>query len=62
MYNVGDIMVRHGRGWNMVYKIIEKLSHPSGTLYTLQSVKLKHDYIEEVPEGYLTTNFNKRIK
>lgn len=60
MYNVGDIMIAHERGWNMTFKIVEKLHHPSGMLYTLQSVKLKYHFIEEVSEDYLTENFTKR--
>ena len=60
MYKIGDILVQHGRGWNMTYRVVEKLSHPSGMLYTLQSVKLKHVFIEEVCESYLSENFTKR--
>ena len=44
----------------MTFKIVEKLHHPSGMLYTLQSVKLKYHFIEEVSEDYLTKNFTKR--
>ena len=60
MYKIGDILVQRGRGWNMTYRVVEKISHPSGMLYTLQSVKLKHDFIEEVSESYLSENFTKR--
>lgn len=61
MYNVGDIMVQRGRGWNMVYKIIEKITDSSGiSLYILQSVKLKYDIIENVSEGYLNLYYIKR--
>ena len=61
MYNVGDIIVQRGRGWNMVYKIIEKITYSSGiSLYALQSVKLKYDIIENVSEGYLNLYYIKR--
>lgn len=57
MYNIGDIIrVKYVRGWNTTFKIISKTSSSTETLYTIQSIKLKHN-VEDISEDTLNEQF-----
>ena len=59
MYNIGDIIrVKYVRGWNTTFKIISKTktTSPTETLYTIQSIKLKHK-VEDISEDTLNEQF-----
>lgn len=57
MYNVGDIIrEKYVRGWNTTFKIISKTTSSTETLYTIQSIKLKHN-IEDISEDTLNEQF-----
>jgi hypothetical protein len=59
MYNIGDIIgVKYVRGWNTTFKIISKTktTSPIETLYTIQSIKLKHK-VEDISEDTLNEQF-----
>ena len=57
MYNIGDIIrVKYVRGWNTTFKIISKTTSLTETLYTIQSIKLKHN-VEDISEDTLNEKF-----
>lgn len=57
MYNIGDIIrEKYVRGWNTTFKIISKTTSSTETLYTIQSIKLKHN-IEDISEDTLNEQF-----
>ena len=57
MYNVGDIIrEKYVRGWNTTFKIISKTTSSTETLYTIQSIKLKHN-VEDISEDTLNEQF-----
>ena len=57
MYNIGDIIrEKYVRGWNTTFKIISKTTSPTETLYTIQSIKLKHN-VEDISEDTLNEQF-----
>lgn len=57
MYNIGDIIrVKYVRGWNTTFKIISKTTSSTETLYTIQSIKLKHN-VEDISEDTLNEQF-----
>jgi hypothetical protein len=57
MYNVGDIIrEKYVRGWNTTFKIINKTTSSTETLYTIQSIKLKHN-VEDISEDTLNEQF-----
>lgn len=57
MYNIGDIIrEKYVRGWNTTFKIISKTTSPTETLYTIQSIKLKHN-VEDISEDTLNEKF-----
>lgn len=57
MFNIGDIIrEKYVRGWNTTFKIISKTTSSTETLYTIQSIKLKHN-IEDISEDALNEQF-----
>lgn len=57
MYNIGDIIrEKYVRGWNTTFKIISKTTSSTETLYTIQSIKLKHN-VEDISEDTLNEQF-----
>jgi hypothetical protein len=57
MYNIGDIIrEKYVRGWNTTFKIISKTTSSTETLYTIQSIKLKHN-VEDISEDTLNEKF-----
>lgn len=57
MYNLGDIIrEKYVRGWNTTFKIISKTTSSTETLYTIQSIKLKHN-VEDISEDTLNEQF-----
>jgi hypothetical protein len=57
MYNIGDIIrEKYVRGWNTTFKIISKTTSLTETLYTIQSIKLKHN-VEDISEDTLNEKF-----
>ena len=58
MYNIGDIIrVKYVRGWNTTFKIISKTTSSTETLYTIQSIKLSHNVVEDISEDTLNEQF-----
>lgn len=57
MFNIGDIIrEKYVRGWNTTFKIISKTTSSTETLYTIQSIKLKHN-VEDISEDTLNEKF-----
>ena len=57
MYNIGDIIrEKYVRGWNTTFKIISKTTSLTEILYTIQSIKLKHN-VEDISEDTLNEKF-----
>lgn len=57
MFNIGDIIrEKYVRGWNTTFKIISKTTSLTETLYTIQSIKLKHN-VEDISEDTLNEKF-----
>ena len=57
MYNIGDIIrEKNVRGWNTTFKIINKTISSTETLYTIQSIKLRHN-VEDISEDALNEQF-----
>lgn len=57
MYNIGDIIrEKYVRGWNTTFKIISKTTSSTETLYTIKSIKLKHN-VEDISEDTLNEQF-----
>ena len=58
MYNIEDIIgAKYVRGWNTTFKIISKTTSPTETLYTIQSIKLNHNVVEDISEDTLNEQF-----
>ena len=58
MYNIGDIIrEKYVRGWNTTFKIISKTTSSTETLYTIQSIKLRHNVVEDISEDTLNEQF-----
>ena len=58
MYNIGDIIrEKYVRGWNTTFKIISKTTSSTETLYTIQSIKLRHTVVEDISEDTLNEQF-----
>ena len=57
MFNIGDIISeKYSRGWNTTFKIISKTTSSTETLYTIQSIKLRHN-VEDISEDALNEQF-----
>ena len=57
MFNIGDIIrEKYVRGWNTTFKIISKTTSLTEILYTIQSIKLKHN-VEDISEDTLNEKF-----
>lgn len=58
MFNIGDtIRVKYVRGWNTTFKIISKTTSSTETLYTIQSIKMSHNVVEDISEDTLNEQF-----
>ena len=58
MYNIGDIIrEKYVRGWNTTFKIISKTTSSTETLYTIQSIKLSYNVVEDISEDTLNEKF-----
>ena len=58
MFNIGDIIrVKYVRGWNTTFKIISKTTSSTETLYTIQSIKMSHNVVEDISEDTLNEQF-----
>ena len=58
MFNIGDLIrVKYVRGWNTTFKIISKTTSSTETLYTIQSIKLSHNVVEDISEDTLNEQF-----
>lgn len=58
MFNIGDIIrEKYVRGWNTTFKIISKTTSSTETLYTIQSIKLSYNVVEDISEDTLNEKF-----
>ena len=58
MFNIGDIIrEKYVRGWNTTFKIISKTTSSTETLYTIQSIKLRYNVVEDISEDTLNEKF-----
>ena len=58
MFNIGDIIrEKYVKGWNTTFKIISKTTSSTETLYTIQSIKMSHNVVEDISEDTLNEKF-----